>query len=268
MLALYFSTLVLVLLFASFVWFAFSIYTKRNDVADIAWGVNAVIIALFAYSVTPVSLFSPAGIIILLIIAWGTRLAIHLTKRKMHTIEDVRYRRFRSMWGKMFTVRSYFAIFFLQTMLIALISLPATYTALFGAIFTWNGIAFAGLGLWFFGFLYESIADYQLSRFLSDEKNKGRVLRSGLWAYSRHPNYFGEAVGWWGVFLLTVSFPYGLIAILSPLVITYSLLRITGIPLTEKSFEGNEAYNLYKKQVSTFIPLFRKNTNDLIKGEV
>lgn len=251
----YISYLSLLLLLVSFVWFAFALYAQRNDVADIAWGVNAVVIATFTYAFTPVSPISPQGTLLLCIAIWGAHLALHKTKRNALRDEDDRYRRFRGMWGNLFVPRSYFSIFLLQTIFIAIISLPAWYVASFGESFSWNAISVFGAALWGFGFLFEAIADVQLTRFLKRKNPPGSVLQSGLRAYSRHPNYFGETLAWWGIFFIALSFPHGYLTIISPALLTFSLLKVTGVPLTEKSFQGNLAYGAYKDRVSAFVPL-------------
>ena len=112
-----------------------------------------------------------------------------------------------------------------------------------------------GLGMWIIGFLIEAIADQQLLKFKSEKKNAKKIMMDGLWKYSRHPNYFGESVQWWGIFFMALSVNGGLVTIISPLVITALLIHVTGIPLLEKRMSRIKAYAAYKKKTSAFFPM-------------
>ena len=116
----------------------------------------------------------------------------------------------------------------------------------------WTAI---GATIWIIGFLFESIGDAQLKRHLANPDSKAMLMTSGLWRYTRHPNYFGEATQWWGIWVIALGVPFGWVAIISPLVITYLLLFVSGVPLTEKRFEGRTGWNEYKQRTSKFIPL-------------
>ena len=113
-----------------------------------------------------------------------------------------------------------------------------------------------GLTIWLGGFFIESIADKQLSQFVRDTNNKGHVLQSGLWKYSRHPNYFGEVTQWWGLFAVVALMPYGLLALVSPITITCLILFVSGVPLLEQKYAGRPEFESYKKRTSVFIPWF------------
>ena len=118
-----------------------------------------------------------------------------------------------------------------------------------------------GLIVWVIGFLFETIGDRQLALFKADSANKGRVMDQGLWVYTRHPYYFGECLIWWGFYLITLATPYGRLTVVSPIIITLVLLKMTGIPLTEKTImETRPAYRGYKKRTSAFIPWFPKKS--------
>ena len=117
---------------------------------------------------------------------------------------------------------------------------------------------FIGLALWLCGFYFEAVGDYQLFVFMRKPENKGRVMRSGLWRYSRHPNYFGESLMWFGIFFLALSMPYGWTAIITPITITFLLVYVTGIPLIEKAMKNNLEYQAYKRKTSKFIPWWPK----------
>jgi steroid 5-alpha reductase family enzyme len=116
-----------------------------------------------------------------------------------------------------------------------------------------------GLLLWLVGFYFEAVGDLQLSRFRSDPQNRGRVMQTGLWSYSRHPNYFGETLIWWGLFLITLSTPMSLWTILSPITITFLLLKVSGVTLLEKTIvDSRPEYREYKKRTNAFFPWFSK----------
>jgi len=119
-----------------------------------------------------------------------------------------------------------------------------------------GAFAFAGMGLWAAGFVFEAVGDAQLKRFKRNPQNGGRILTRGLWKYTRHPNYFGEAVMWAGVSLLALSVPGGWVGLVSPLVITLLLTRVSGIPLLEKKYKGNPEFEDYARRTSAFFPRF------------
>lgn len=239
----------------SIFWYTLSVILKRNDIADVAWGANAVIFALLVWLLTQVSLLSPQGILLLTLIFWGTRLSWHIAKRMHKKSEDPRYSRYRQEWKESFALKSFLFIFLGQTLLISIIAIAPLYIFLYGESFSWNFFSFLGITLWIFGFFFESLADKQLKTFLTNPENKGKLMTQGLWKYSRHPNYFGEATMWWGLFLITLSFPFGWFALISPLTITFFLLKVTGVPLAERSLENHPEFSAYKKRTSIFFPL-------------
>ena len=112
-----------------------------------------------------------------------------------------------------------------------------------------------GSTVWWVGFLFESIGDWQLTKFIGNKKNKGKVMTTGLWKYTRHPNYFGEVTMWWGLWLIVAPLNGGITAIISPLTITFLLLKVSGIPMLEKKYEKKKAFQAYKKKTSAFFPL-------------
>jgi steroid 5-alpha reductase family enzyme len=159
----------------------------------------------------------------------------------------------RQDWGENFVLKSFLNIYMLQGFLMVIISLPILLTNYLYS----EGLNFLdnlGLFLWSFGFVFETLADYQLSRFLKDSKNKGEIMTKGLWKFSRHPNYFGEATMWWGIFFIALSTPYGYLTMISPILMTYLLLFVSGVPLLEKKYENNKKYQKYAKKTPKFFP--------------
>jgi steroid 5-alpha reductase family enzyme len=115
-----------------------------------------------------------------------------------------------------------------------------------------------GLAIWIVGFIFEALGDKQLKDFIGDKKNKGHIMKKGLWKYTRHPNYFGEATMWWGIFIITLSSKSGIVGIVSPIVITLLLLYVSGVPMLEEHYKDNKEFQAYAKYTSIFIPLVTK----------
>ena len=233
--------------------FIISWHIKRLDVVDIAWGGAFIIIALtslFLGNRGPLQ-YLVSGLVVI----WGLRLSFYIFKRfRRSENEDPRYANMRKSWrGSMF-VNAYFRVFITQGLLALLVSASVIVINLLGQVAI-GPIALAGLAVWIAGFLFESVSDSQLRVHLEDPKNKGKLMTTGLWRYTRHPNYFGEATQWWGIFIIALSVPYGLVSVIGPIVITVLLLFVSGVPLTEKRFEGRPGWEAYKRRTSIFVPL-------------
>jgi steroid 5-alpha reductase family enzyme len=240
------------------VWFLIAVIKKRNDVADIAWGLGFVLLAWLSFYFSEQHV---RGLMVNAIVTiWGVRLSGHIYRRNRGKPEDFRYHQWRMQW-KNFYVRSFLQVFLLQGFFLYLIALPVIAINLS----TYKGFSWtdgAGLLVWLTGFLFESVADSQLNKFKSKPENKGQILTTGLWQYSRHPNYFGEAFQWWGIFLLAVSVPFGWITVISPLVITILLRYVSGVPMLEKKYEDHVGFEAYKNKTSVFFPMPPKLRKD------
>ena len=250
---IYLNALFINVLFAYFGWL---ISLKKNNVThvDTMWGLFFILNALYFYIAFTPSLRTT--LVLLLVFLWGVRLAVYLTIRNWGKSEDARYLKIRKNNEPNFRYKSAYIIFGLQSILSWVVG-----SILFIAIendqpLIWLDIL--GFSLVLFGIVYESIADYQLMLFKGDIKNHGKLLQSGLWKFSRHPNYFGELLVWWGFFITTLvtGIHFNLIA---PLLMTFLILRFSGVTLLEanlnKKFDG---YDTYKKKVNTLIPGFWK----------
>jgi steroid 5-alpha reductase family enzyme len=184
------------------------------------------------------------------------RLFLHILVRNKGKGEDPRYVAMRENHGKRFWWISLFTVFSLQGFLLWLVSLPIQIGQLspLPARFTWLD----GLGalIWTVGFAFEAIGDWQLAKFLKNPRNKGLVMDRGLWAYTRHPNYFGESLIWWGVYIITLAAPGTFWGILGPLTITFLLLKVSGVPMLEETLREQPAYSAYIKKTSAFFPWF------------
>jgi steroid 5-alpha reductase family enzyme len=234
-------------------WFVLAMVIKRNDIADIAWGLGFIAIAISLLPKYGVQLDNSI-LVTTLVVIWGIRLSYHIFKRNMSKPEDKRYANWRSTWGKWFVLRSYLQIFILQGILMLLISTPIIVVNTIESS-GWSIFDILGLLVWIFGFYFESVGDMQLKKFISNPDNKGKVLSTGLWKYTRHPNYFGEVTQWWGIWIISLSvLPYGLLAIVGPLTITFLILKVSGIPMLEKSMSENPVFAEYMKNTNAFFP--------------
>jgi steroid 5-alpha reductase family enzyme len=240
-----------------FVWWL-ALRINNLGIVDIAWSYAFAPVALFFAAVThgdPVRRWLVAGMVTL----WSLRLGTHLCIRvaSHHPQEDVRYSEMRARWKKNFKLRVLF-FFELQAVLIALLAIPFLIVCLNAA----PGISpleYAGVALWAVALAGEALADSQLKKFRANPKNRGRICRAGLWNYSRHPNYFFEWLVWVAFFVFALGSPLGCTAIYCPALMLYFLLRVTGIPLTEKLSLKNkgDAYREYQRTTSAFVPWFK-----------
>jgi len=240
-------------------WFVVALIRKDNSIADIAWGLGFVLIA----AVSLLRRGDRAGRPVLattLIFIWGLRLAIHILLRNRKRGEDSRYAEWRRNWGRSFIWRSYLQVFLLQGLFLLLISSAVILiNRSIDAVLPPLGLLdAAGTAVWVVGFLYEAVGDAQLARFKKDPTNRGKIMDRGLWKYTRHPNYFGESLMWWGIFLLALSVPGGWMTVMSPLVITLLLVRVSGIPLLEKKYAANTEFQAYARRTNAFVPWFPK----------
>jgi steroid 5-alpha reductase family enzyme len=249
----YFLTLATILVVYMSLWFTTSLIKKRNDVADIAWGLGFVLITWVSYLISNDS--GVRGLFVgTLVSIWGLRLAWHIYARNRNKKEDYRYLLWRKEWGKWFYLRSYAQVYLLQGALLFLIVLPVLLINKNAG----QGLGFldiAGILLWLIGFFFESVGDAQLAKFIKSPLNKGKLMQNGLWKYTRHPNYFGEVTQWWGIWLIALSAPNGWLGIIGPITITILILFVSGVPLLEKKYAGRADFEEYKKRTSMFIPL-------------
>lgn len=232
--------------------FLLAVLLKKNDIVDVAWGVGFIVIAALSLLLIPVCHWR-RGLVSLLVFIWGMRLAIYIYLRNRGKAEDFRYAKWRQDWGRNWLLRSYLQVFILQGFFMLTIAYPLfLFKAPGPHLITLPDII--GLVIWIYGFYYEAVGDGQLMRFKQNPANKGKIMNQGLWQFTRHPNYFGEATMWWGIFVIMLSFRFGYLAILSPVIITTLLLRVSGVPLLEKKYQSNPDYREYVRKTSSFIP--------------
>lgn len=235
--------------------FAVSLVLRNNGIADIGYGVAFMVVigATALHGAAPSSL---ALILAALAFVWGLRLAIRIFRKNYGKPEDFRYKAWRDAWGKSFIVRSFLQVYMLQGLVVFIVALPITLSLAFPASEPSRLLFVLGVIIWCVGFFFETIGDYQLDRFLKNPANKGSIMTTGLWKYSRHPNYFGESTMWIGIAVAASGLStLPLLGFVSPLLITFLLLKVSGVPLLEKRFEGNPAWEAYKARTSVFVPL-------------
>jgi steroid 5-alpha reductase family enzyme len=234
--------------------FLLALILKDNSIVDVAWGPGfflVVLIVLLRASGAGTRFDLTAA----LVTVWGFRLAAHIFLRRRGKGEDFRYAQWRRSWGRWFILRSFFQIYVLQGLFLLVIAYPLILIGS-AAPSPLGALDFAGLAVWLVGFAFEAIGDWQLARFVMNKDNRGRLMTSGLWRYSRHPNYFGEAAMWWGIFLIALAVPGGWRGIVSPLFITFLLLKVSGVPMLEKKYAGHPDWPDYARRTSVFVPWF------------
>lgn len=225
---------------------------KRNvSIVDSMWSLMFVISAL-GYASQATDLGPRATLVLTLLLIWALRLSIYIAWRNWGEEEDYRYQQIRANNSPNFPLKSLYIVFGLQAVLAWFVSLPVL-----GAISGSTPLGLLdglGVALWLTGFLFESVGDYQLARFRANPENKGQVMRSGLWRFTRHPNYFGDFCVWWGFYLVAVS-SGAWWTILSPLMMSFLLLKVSGVAMLEKTIANRRPkYADYIASTNAFFP--------------
>jgi len=235
----------------------FGLATAKSDnsIVDIGWGVGFMLVAWWSYA-----LFADGSpqqtVATILVTIWGLRLSGHIFERNHGRDEDWRYKRWRDEWGKWFLVRSFFQIYMLQGLLMLLVSLPIIFINTADAdINSW--LLAAGVAIWVGGFTFEVLADYHLRDHITHKR--GGILKSGVWSLTRHPNYFGEAMLWWGISVIALGVSASLMSpvwwwLVGPITITMLVRYVSGVPILEKKYADNEEFQEYAAATPIFIP--------------
>jgi steroid 5-alpha reductase family enzyme len=219
---------------------------------DVVWGLGFVLVAVLTLVLADGPLWRRL-LVTGLTAVWGLRLAWHIHRRNRGKAEDRRYAELLARAPGNPNAYALRSVYLTQGAIMWLVSLPVQFAQYGGG--TWVPVPF-GVALWLVGFAFETVGDAQLAAFTADPANKGRVLDSGLWRYTRHPNYFGDACVWWGLFLLACHQWLGLVTVVAPLTMSYLLARGTGKPLLEKSIRARRpGYAEYVARTSGFFPL-------------
>jgi steroid 5-alpha reductase family enzyme len=240
---------------ATLVWMI-SVRLRDASIADSCWGLGFVVLA-WLYCLLSPTLTPRSWLVAVLVTLWGTRLSWHIVRRHRGNGEDPRYQAMRAAHGPAFWWRSLFIVFWLQGAILWFVGLPllvairAAQPSAFTAV---DGLGVLGFAI---GFSFEVAGDRQLRRFRADPSNRGRVLDRGLWRYTRHPNYFGDAVLWWGLYAIAAATPTGWLTVLSPALMTFLLMRVSGVTLLEQSLKASKPdYAGYIARTPAFFPWF------------
>jgi steroid 5-alpha reductase family enzyme len=234
--------------------FLIALMKKDNSIVDVFWGLGFIVVA--GYSLIRSGNFNPETFVLnLMVLLWGIRLSIHIFIRNKGKGEDFRYKAWRDTW-KFFVLRSYLQIFILQGIFMMIVSGPVYFVNQYSdGTFHFND--YIGIILFLIGFSFETLSDYQLILFKKNPDNKGKIITTGLWNISRHPNYFGEALIWWGIGCFALSYSQGWIMLVSPLMITLLLRFVSGVPMLEKKYQNHPDWEEYKQKTATFVPFLK-----------
>jgi steroid 5-alpha reductase family enzyme len=226
---------------------------RRYNVVDVAWGIGFVAVTVVAAALGAGDL-SRRILLLVLVSIWGLRLAWHMVVKSAGKGEDPRYRNLlRGDFSAGHVIRK---VFFIQLAATWFVSLPLQLSAVMGPTPAMlRPVLIAGVALWLIGLLFETVGDHQLRRFKADPANKGVVMDRGLWAWTRHPNYFGDACVWWGLWLASIAGWLSLATVLSPVLMTYFLVYATGARLAEKIMAKRPGFDEYRSRTSFFVPM-------------
>jgi len=251
-----FLTLGLIILSLMILLWLVSLVLKNSSIVDIFWGAGFVIVAWAAFLMTPGGYVVRKLLLSGLVTIWGLRLMLHILTRNWGKPEDFRYQVWRKEAGVSWWWRSFFKVFLLQGVLMWIISTPllaAQYSSQPSRLIWLDLLA---VPVWLIGFFFEAVGDWQLVRFKANPANKGKVLSSGVWRYTRHPNYFGDATQWWAYYLIALA-AGGWWTVFSPVIMTLFLMRVSGVTLLEKTLKDEKpGYKEYIQTTSEFIPWF------------
>jgi steroid 5-alpha reductase family enzyme len=255
--SLFLQASLLILILVSFLW-VLSVIIKNVSIVDLFWGLGFVIVNAFYFFISG-DLHARKILLLVLVTIWGLRLFIYLAWRNIGKGEDFRYQEFRRKYGpERYWWISYFQVFLLQGVLMMLVSLPLLGVNTGSQTGHLNWLDYMGILVWVIGFAFEAGGDFQLSRFKQNPKNKGKVLNSGFWKYTRHPNYFGDSAVWWSFAIFSIAAgSYWQIA--GTLLMTLLIIKVSGVALLEKSLNDTKPqYREYIEKTSSFFPWFPK----------
>jgi steroid 5-alpha reductase family enzyme len=246
-----------ILILMAILWLV-SLWLKNSSIVDIFWGTGFVICAWAGFALTPEGFAGRKWLLVVLTSIWGLRLTLHILTRNWRKGEDFRYQVWRKEAGAAWWWRSFFKVFLLQGILMWIIATPLLRAQVSATPAQLTILEYLAIPLWLIGFFFEAGGDWQLAQFKANPANKGKVLSTGVWRYTRHPNYFGDAAQWWAYYLIALA-AGGWWTIFSPAIMTLLLLRVSGVTLLEKTLKDTKpGYQAYVERTSEFIPWFPK----------
>ena len=244
-----------ILVLMTLLWLA-SLALKDSSIVDSFWGTGFVIAVWLGFALMPGGYPARKWLIALLVTVWGFRLSIHVLRRNRGHGEDFRYQAWRKEHGERWWWRSFFQVYLLQGLLMWFIAAPLIAAQMATGPADLTGLDLLGVVVWGVGFFFEAVGDQQLARFRASPVNRGQVLKAGVWRYTRHPNYFGDAAQWWGYYLIALA-AGAWATVLSPVLMTFLLVRVSGVALLEATLiDTKPGYQEYVETTSAFIPWF------------
>lgn len=235
----------------------YSLKIKNASIVDIFWGTGFVITFWAALLIGSIEATTRILVLGAIVSIWGLRLSIHIFSRNHSQPEDFRYAAWRAENGSAWWWRSFFKVFLLQGIIMLIVAAPLIAVLAANPTDTNCSCEYAGFGLWLVGFMFEAGGDSQLSRFKKDPANKGKLLTTGYWSVTRHPNYFGDAAQWWGFWLFAFS-AGAWWTVFSPLIMTFLLVKVSGVAMLERTMKTKPGYEEYIARTSAFFPWFPK----------
>ena len=234
---------------------ACSLLIKDASIVDRVWGLGFVLIAWTLACMTPM-LDLGRLLMVIMVSIWGLRLSFYIHFRNQGHPEDYRYAAMRKFHGKRFWWYSFFSVFTLQAVIMLVVAMPVIWTLSRTNETAPPNFVIAATLIWFIGFIFEAGGDWQLKRFKSDASNRGKLLNTGFWRWTRHPNYFGDALQWWAFGALATAYgSKALPTLIGPAVMTLFLRKVSGVDLLEKTMRNSKpGYEDYVKTVPAFLP--------------
>lgn len=247
----FFASVGLLLFLYMSLWFLLAIAIKRADIADVAWGLGFMLVAWASLIFGQMTVY---GLIVnMLVTIWALRLVFHIYFRNRNRDEDFRYQALKKQWGENFNFRLFSQVFLLQGCILYIVALPIMWIHTHPESLPVQILAIA-LPIWLSGFVIEAIADRKLTLFQNDPSNKGKLLTVGLWGYVRHPNYLGELMQWWAIWLMAAHLPFGFALLISPLLLSFLIVNVSGIKPLEEKMKKHPDFKRYAEKTPSLIP--------------
>lgn len=230
-----------------------SLVIRDSGIVDVFWGMAFVIVAWLGVVAGSGSL-ERRWLLATLVSIWGLRLSPRIGRRNLGKPEDFRYAAWREAAGRAWWWRSLFKVFWLQGAVAMVVALPLIAGATGGTPTTLTIVDLLGVVVWMVGLTFEAVGDFQLDRFRRDASKRGSILDTGLWRWSRHPNYFGDALLWWGFGIIGVLTPLGIPALLGPALMSFLLVKVSGVAMLERAMSARPGWDLYASRTNAFLP--------------
>ncbi len=237
--------------------YLFALRLRNNSIVDIGWGPGFILVGIFQFMMVDGNVSIRTIVYTCLVLVWAARLSWHIGLRNHGKSEDFRYAAMRAGWGNAWWWKGFTNVFLLQAAVLWVVSIPIVILWQTPDA-SWDWIGILGVVIWGVGMFFEVVGDAQLAAFKRDPANKGHVIMNGLWKFTRHPNYFGEALLWWGFAAGQLGLTYGWIGLVSPLILNLLLLYVSGVPMLEKKYEHHPEFQAYARVTSRLIPWFPK----------